>query len=209
MVAARHRSPLLGRQWALIGLIAACLILFLGVSAYADFQPSPYTTTNDCTEMEDPVNFVFWGSSAGWGNSAGHVAHHTGWNSDSGFNQQNWTHNACYDKATQRKGGDGYHIRFFWAHEVSGRKWSEGAAHRERGVACDGNPYPYPGHAVYPNGSAGGSGYDQAKRELRDAMKNYHNWSSAYWGNTWTSTQCNGDRASSNGYVIHVQIGSA
>ena len=67
--------------------------------------------------------------------------------------------------------------------------------------------FPFPcGHAVDANGP-GGSGFDQGRDALEAAfVAAGHVTSRAWWGNTQSLKQCDGDFAASDGWTLFVRL---
>jgi hypothetical protein len=182
--------------------IAAAMAMLVAPAAMADFSSSDYTYDSGCTNPIDPVNFVWYGATAYASNSAYHTQVHTGWGNTSGSSQSFVTHGSCRVLNEQRASAGGsstrFHIRLFQTYhlDANGRYESVGGAHHEDWV------FPC-GHAVDSNGS-NGSGFDQGKAAMFNALYGSHHYYGAnqYWGNTRNFKQCDGDYAGSNGYVL-------
>jgi len=196
-----HQGLATARAWALVAGMS--LALLAASPARADFSSSEYTY-GDCSadSRVDPINFVWYGATAYASNSGVHTQAHTGWSNTDGSSQVFFTHGSCRSNNTQRASAGGsstrFHIRLFQTYHLDdeGRFETVGAAHHE--------DYVFPcGHAVDSNGDAG-SGFDQGKLELFSRLYGTHHYygANAYWGNTISMRQCDGDYAGSNGYVI-------
>jgi hypothetical protein len=152
----------------------------------------------------DPVNVVFhaWGT---WGRAASQVVAHTGWTASSGFTQHLLDHGGCFAQHAQRASGEGsrFHVRIRGQHWDSGLGWAAAAAAHHEDLVL----FPFPcGHAVDANGP-GGSGFDQGRDELEARFRAAgHETSRAWWGNTQSFRQCDGDYAASDGWTVFVRI---
>jgi hypothetical protein len=159
--------------------------------------PSPATRT-------DPVNVVFhaWGT---WGRAEAQVEAHAGWSVTSGSTQSFVGHGACLAMHAQRASGHAsrYHVRIRGQHPDPALGWvALAAAHHEDFVL-----FPIPcGHAVDANGPEG-SGFDQGRDELLRAFAGAgHEVSLAWWGNTRSFKQCDGDWAASDGWTAFIRL---
>lgn len=194
------------RRSLVAGLVA--LGAALAAPASAHFDASSRYTHRGCPETAanrvDPINVVFhaWGT---WGRAVSQIESHAGWTSTSGSTQSFTDHGACYDAHAQRASGEGtrFHVRVRGQHADPSLGWTAtGDAHHEDLVV-----FPVPcGHAVDSNGP-GGSGFDQGREELRIRFEaaghpTYRMW----WGNTRSFKQCDGDYASSDGWVVFVAL---
>jgi hypothetical protein len=155
----------------------------------------------------DPLNVVFhgWGT---WGRAASQIEAHAEWTDESGTAQSFVDHGGCFPMHTQRASGLGSrsHVRFRGQHVDAALGWvAVGGVHHEDLVV-----WPVPcGHAVDANGS-GGSGFDQGRDELLRAFAVAgHAVALAWWGNTQTFKQCDGDWASSDGWTAFVRLHQA
>lgn len=152
----------------------------------------------------DPVNVVFhsWGT---WGRAVSQLESHAGWTDASGSSLAFVDHGACSPLHAQRASGRGsrFHVRLRGQHQDVALGWvAVAGAHHEDLVV-----WPVPcGHAVDANGSAG-SGFDQGRDELlRVFAAGGHQVSLAWWGNTQSFKQCDGDWASSDGWTAFVRL---
>jgi hypothetical protein len=190
-------------------LAVAGLLLGLGSSvAVAHFDAtSPYTHA-ECPaafgNRVDPINVVFtgWGT---WGRAESQIQSHAGWTATSGSAQSFVDHGACRPMHTQRASGEGtrFHVRLRGQHADAALGWTAtGDAHHEDLVV-----FPAPcGHAVDSNGPDG-SGFDQGRDELeRRFVSGGHPSSRAWWGNTQSFKQCDGDYAASDGWVVFIEL---
>ena len=196
----------------LVVVIAALLTATTVVAdGPAHFSSGLYShRRGDCSSRVDPIGAVFYGPADGTtgGNLASAVDHaeaHTGWGVVTlGSGQWFATHGYC-----------GY-----WDGELaSGAAWSTRHHTRLRrtyhadpglGFTTVGTPHYETvescGHVVRRTLN-GVSGYDIARRRLHEAMAaGNHTSFSEYWGNTQPFVQCNGDIASSNGYVRFLYV---
>jgi hypothetical protein len=188
------------------GLFAAsCLVV---VPALAHFDASARYTHRRCPATAaarvDPVNVVFtgWGT---WGRAESQIVSHAGWTDSFGTAQSFADHGSCAPMHTQRASGRAtrFHVRVRGQHWDATRGWTATAAvHHEDLVA-----FPIPcGHAVDANGT-GGSGFDQGRNELeRRFGEAGHATSRAWWGNTQSFKQCDGDYAASDGWTLFVEL---
>jgi hypothetical protein len=176
--------------------------------ASAHFDSSSRYTYRTCPatveSRVDPVNVVFhgWGT---WGRAASQIESHAGWTSTSGSSQSFADHGGCYEMHAQRASGEGtrYHVRVRGQHPDTSLGWTAtGDAHHEDLVV-----FPVPcGHAVDSNGPEG-SGFDQGREELRLRLESAgHPTYRVWWGNTRSFKQCDGDYASSDGWVVFVAV---
>jgi hypothetical protein len=176
--------------------------------ASAHFDASSRYTHQGCPALAenrvDPVNVAFhaWGT---WGRAASQIESHAAWTSSSGSGQSFADHGGCYDAHAQRASGEGtrFHVRIRGQHPDPSLGWTAtGDAHHEDLVV-----FPVPcGHAVDSNGP-GGSGFDQGREELRRRFEAAgHSTHRAWWGNTRSFKQCDGDYASSDGWVVFVAL---
>jgi hypothetical protein len=163
----------------------------------------PATTST----KSDPVNVVFhgWGT---WGRAQSQLESHAGWSSSSGSLQHFLDHGACAPQHTQRASGEGsrFHVRVRGEHWDAELGWTAlAAAHHEDLVL-----FPFPcGHAVDANGAAG-SGFDQGRDELERRFRGAgHGTARAWWGNTQSFKQCDGDYAASDGWTLFVRLHQA
>ena len=190
-------------------LAVAGLLLGLGGGvAVAHFDAaSPYTHAGcpaAVAKRVDPINVVFtgWGT---WGRAESQIQSHAGWTATSGSVQSFVDHGACRPMHTQRASGEGtrFHVRLRGQHPdaVLGCT-ATGDAHHEDLVV-----FPAPcGHAVDSNGPDG-SGFDQGRDELeRRFVSAGHPSGRAWWGNTQSFKQCDGDYAASDGWVVFIEL---
>ncbi len=152
----------------------------------------------------DPVNVVFkgWGT---WGRAAAQIEAHAGWTVTSGSTLSFVDHGVCAAMHTQRASGHAsrFHVRLRGQHWDPVLGWTALAgAHHEDLVV-----YPFPcGHAVDANGSAG-SGFDRGRDDLLRAFAGAgHPVSMAWWGNTQSFKQCDGDWARSDGWTAVIAL---
>jgi hypothetical protein len=182
--------------------------LLVGTPALAHFDAADRYTHAGCPATAgnrvDPINVVFtgWGT---WGRAASQIETHAGWFDTSGSTQSFGDHAGCYSMHAQRASGDGsrFHVRVRGQHADPALGWTAtGDAHHEDLVL-----YPLPcGHAVDSNG-AGGSGFDQGRAELeRSFVVAGHEAERAWWGNTQSFRQCDGDYAASDGWTTFVRL---
>ncbi len=152
----------------------------------------------------DPINVVFttWGT---WGRAESQIETHAGWTVTSGSTQSFVDHGGCLPMHTQRASGQAsrFHVRIRGQHQDPSLGWVAAAsAHHEDFVLL---PVPC-GHAVDSNGS-GGSGFDQGRDELeRQLVSAGHASYRAWWGNTQSFKQCDGDYAASDGWAVFVAL---
>jgi len=189
-------------------LLAAMSLLLVAPPAPAHFDGSGRYTHVACpgtaATRSDPVNVVFgtWGT---WGRAESQVETHVGWTATSGSTQHFLDHGGCFAQHAQRASGEGsrFHVRIRGQHWDSGFGWTAAAgAHHEDLVL-----FPFPcGHAVDANGP-GGSGFDQGRDELEARFRAAgHETSRAWWGNTQSFKQCDGDYAASDGWTLFVRL---
>jgi hypothetical protein len=188
--------------------VVVAVALLSASAAQAHFDASSRYTQLSCpgaaATSADPVNVVFhgWGT---WGRAQSQVSTHAGWSSSSGTTQHLLDHGGCYAQHTQRASGEGsrFHVRLRGQHWDASLGWAAaGAAHHEDLVL-----FPRPcGHAVDANGAAG-SGFDQGRNELEVRLVAAgHPAARAWWGNTQSFRQCDGDYAGSDGWVAFVGL---
>jgi hypothetical protein len=195
-------------RFAVVVALALASAGLAAVPALAHFDASGRYTHGSCPASAatrvDPVNVVFtgWGT---WGRAASQVAAHAGWTDTSGTTHSFVDHGNCAPMHAQRASGSGsrFHVRVRGQHFDSVRGWTAlAAAHHEDLVV-----FPVPcGHAVDSNG-AGGSGFDQGRDELeRRFSAAGHATQRAWWGNTQSFKQCDGDYAASDGWAVFVEL---
>lgn len=176
-------------------------------SGRAHFDSGDRYTHGECpagiANRIDPINVVFhgWGT---WGRAVSQLESHLGWTATSGSSQVFVDHGSCQPQHAQRASGNGtrFHVRLRGQHPDSSLGWTTtGDAHHEDVVW-----FPPCGHAVDASGS-GGSGFDQGRDELltRFAAAG-HTTSVAWWGNTESFKQCDGDYASSDGWTAFIEL---
>jgi hypothetical protein len=179
-----------------------------GAPALAHFDATGGYTHVACpgtaATRTDPVNVVFhaWGT---WGRAESQVQSHADWTSSSGSGQLFVDHGGCSPQHTQRASGEGsrFHLRIRGQHWDPSLGWAATAGVHHEDLVL----FPLPcGHAVDANGP-GGSGFDQGRDELdrrfRDAG---HSTVRAWWGNTQSFKQCDGDYASSDGWTLFIRL---
>jgi hypothetical protein len=179
-----------------------------GAPASAHFDSAEPYTHRACPESPaarvDPINVVFhgWGT---WGRAVSQIETHAGWTETSGSDQLFVDHAACHPMHAQRASGDGsrFHVRIRGQHPDDALRWTAmGDAHHEDLVVV---PWPC-GHAVDSSGP-GGSGFDQGRDELRERFaEGGHTWFRAWWGNTQSFKQCDGDYAASDGWTLFIEL---
>jgi hypothetical protein len=196
------------RRFLVVLVLAAAATLASAAATSAHFDASGRYTHRTCPGVaatrSDPVNVVFhaWGT---WGRSESQVESHADWRSASGSDQFFLDHGGCSVQHAQRASGEGsrFHVR------LRGQLWDQAlgwtaaaAAHHEDLVL-----FPLPcGHAVDANGP-GGSGFDQGRDALEAAFAaGGHATSRAWWGNTQSLKQCDGDYAASDGWTLLVRL---
>ena len=197
-----RRATLAAALAALAALAGAA-----GGPAEAHFDTSSRYTHRSCPAVAesqvDPVNVVFheWGT---WGRAASQIESHAGWTATSGSPQFFADHGGCHEVHAQRASGEGtrFHVRLRGQHADASLRWvAVGAAHHEDVVV-----FPPCGHAVDSNGPEG-SGFDQGRDELeRRFLAAGHSTRRAWWGNTRSFKQCDGDYAASDGWVVYVRL---
>jgi hypothetical protein len=202
------------RSVSLVGVVlvaaAGALAVLLSAPALAHFDVGDRYTHSDCPAEEwnrvDPVNVVFtgWGT---WGRVLSQIESHAGWSATSGSTQSFADHDACYSMHGQRASGDGsrFHVRVRGQHSDGSLGWvATGDAHHEDLVF-----FPVPcGHAVDSDGP-GGSGFDQGRDELEVRFATAgagHAVERAWWGNTQSFRQCDGDYAASDGWTAFIRL---
>lgn len=190
------------------GLIVFGLAMILAAPAAAHFDSSSRYTHSACPPTAenrvDPINVVFasWGT---WGRAVNQIEAHAGWGDTSGFGQTFVDHGACSPLHAQRasRSGTRFHVRVRGQHPDDVLGWTAtGDAHHEDLVL-----FPVPcGHAVDADGSEG-SGFDQGRNELERgfAAAGHATWR-AWWGNTSSFKQCDGDYASSDGWTVFIEL---
>lgn len=207
MLQLRYATARRGARVALSAAAVTTSLFVSAVDAHADFAVYPYTHGSGCSGRIDPITFVYYGQTAHQNNSLNHTATHMGWRNSDGSNQTFSSHGNCRTQHWQRADSCGicnrYHTRAgqTWHQDLLGRYETVLTPHHEEiSVAhlC---------HAVDGNGSRG-SGFDKARSAMiRGHLYTHHYWGDyAYWGNTATRRQCDGDRAGSNGYVAWFAI---
>jgi len=188
--------------------VLAVAALVISVPARAHFDAGTTYTHRTCPAVPDaradPVNVVFhgWGT---WGRAVSQIEAHAGWTATFGMTQHFLDHGVCRPLHAQRASGSGsrFHVRIRGQHPDGELGWAAlGAAHHEDLVF-----FPFPcGHAVDSNGSRG-SGFDQGRDELRDRFAAAgHTSYRAWWGNTQSFKQCDGDYAGSDGWTLYVEL---
>jgi hypothetical protein len=198
----------MGRIAVFVALVVMTAALAGGRPALAHFDSVDRYTHKSCpasaANRADPINVVFtgWGT---WGRAASQVESHVGWSATTGSGQSFADHGSCYPMHAQRASGNGsrFHVRLRGQHKDAALGWTTtGGAHHEDLVLA---PIPC-GHAVDSNGS-GGSGFDQGRDELehRFAAAGHQTWR-AWWGNTQSFKQCDGDYAASDGWTVFVEL---
>lgn len=193
---------------AALALPALLVALALAVPAPAHFDVTDRYTHGSCPATSgnrvDPLNVLFttWGTH---GRALAQTRSHAGWSDEGGSAQTFVDHATCSSMHGQRASASifrsRFHVRVRGQHEDANLGWAAtGDAHHEDFVlTC--------GHAVDANGP-GGSGFDQGRNELREAMAaaghavSTGNW----WGNTQNFKQCDGDLAGSNGYTTYITL---
>jgi hypothetical protein len=194
-----------------LALAAAAVALVGGVvgrPAFAHLDTTSRYTLRGCpatpANRADPINVVFhsWGT---WGRAVSQIESHAGWTAATGTGQSFADHGACFAMHGQRASGSGsrFHVRVRGQHWDPSLGWTAlGAAHHEDLVL-----FPVPcGHAVDSNGSQG-SGFDQGRDELeRRFVVAGHPTYRAWWGNTQSFKQCDGDYAASDGWTLFVTL---
>ena len=200
---ARGVSRLLG-----VAAVLASASLLLAAAAPAHFDTAGRFTHVACpgspATRSDPVNVVFhdWGT---WGRAESQLVAHTGWAAASGTTQHFLDHCGCFPQHTQRASGEGsrFHVRIRGQHWDGGLGWAAAAAAHHEDLVL----FPFPcGHAVDANG-AEGSGFDQGRDELEARFRDAgHETSRAWWGNTQSLRQCDGDYAASDGWTLLVRL---
>jgi len=179
----------------------------LAGAARAHLDSSDRYTHGSCparTENRvDPINVVFhsWGT---WGRAVSQIESHLGWTTTSGTSQSFVEHGKCQSLHAQRASGHGtrFHVRLRGQHPDGALGWTTtAAAHHEDLVL-----FPPCGHAVDESGP-GGSGFDQARDELRARFAGAgHATSAVWWGNTQSFKQCDGDYAGSDGWAVFIEL---
>lgn len=194
-------------RFALVVAVVAASVVSVPV-AMGHFDTTDRYTHRTCpatfSNRADPVNVVFtsWGT---WGRAASQVETHAGWTSTTGSSQTLVDHGGCGPMHAQRASGLGgrFHVRIRGQHQDPALGWvAVAGAHHEDLVLV---PLPC-GHAVDSSGP-GGSGFDQGRDELeRRLVAAGHLASRAWWGNTQSFKQCDGDYAASDGWVVFVAL---
>ena len=194
-----------------ITVAAVGLAMIVAAPAAAHFDSSSNYTHGDCPAISenrvDPINVVFtsWGT---WGRAVNQIEAHAAWRDTSGSGQAFVDHGACHPMHAQRASGTGtrFHLRIRGQHPDDVLGWTAtGDAHHEDLVL-----FPVPcGHAVDADG-AEGSGFDQGRNELERgfAAAGHATWR-AWWGNTSSFKQCDGDYASSDGWTVFIELHQA
>jgi hypothetical protein len=179
-----------------------------GSPALAHLDTADRYTHNACpasaANRVDPINVVFttWGT---WGRAESQIMSHAVWTATSGSTQSFADHGGCLPMHAQRASGHGSrsHVRLRGQHPDETLGWTAtAAAHHEDTVL-----FPVPcGHAVDSNGP-GGSGFDQGRDELeRRFLAAGHSAYRAWWGNTQSFKQCDGDYAASDGWAVLIEL---
>lgn len=187
--------------------LGASVLVLSGV-AHAHFDAGDRYTHAGCPALADnrvdPVNVVFhgWGT---WGRAVSQIESHAGWRATTGSAQHFLDHATCRSLHAQRSSGQAsrFHVRLRGQHPDATLGWTAtGDAHHEDLVLL---PLPC-GHAVDATGP-GGSGFDQGREELRARFEAAgHAASRAWWGNTQSFKQCDGDYAGSDGWTVYVEL---
>jgi hypothetical protein len=196
-------------RFLVVSLLAVGFSLAAGAATTsAHFDASARYTHRGCSAgastRSDPVNVVFhgWGT---WGRAASQVESHAGWKSTSGSGQLFLDHGACSVQHVQRASGEAsrFHVRLRGQHWDPALGWAAAAAAHHEDLVL----FPLPcGHAVDANGP-GGSGFDQGRDALAAAFAVAgHATSRAWWGNTQSFKQCDGDYAASDGWTVFVGL---
>ena len=199
------------RVSAAVLALSGILLALTAARALAHFDAGdPYTHASCPASFEnrvDPINVVFtgWGT---WGRAESQIESHAGWTATSGSTQSFVDHATCRAMHTQRASGEGarFHARLRGQHPDAVLGWTAtGDAHHEDVVV-----FPVPcGHAVDSSGP-GGSGFDQGRDELAVAFANAgHATERAWWGNTQSFKQCDGDYAASDGWTVFIEVHQA
>ena len=197
----------MGRFLAVL-VVAAAGTLVSAAATSAHFDASGRYTHRACpgsaSSRSDPVNVVFhgWGT---WGRAESQIGSHAGWTTGSGSDQRFIDHGGCSVQHAQRASGEGsrFHVRLRGQHWDPALGWAAaGAAHHEDLVL-----FPLPcGHAVDANGPSG-SGFDRGRDALEAAFAaGGHATYRAWWGNTQSLKQCDGDFAASDGWTLFVRL---
>jgi hypothetical protein len=197
--------------------VLACTISFLIVisPAAAHFDNSDKYThdDDDCdlsghgSDHKDPINVVFynWGT---WGRAVNQIQTHANWFVSGAEPQWFRDHGECYVMHDDLADGTGsrYHVRFRGQHSDQALDWPTwGNVHHEDAVSLP-QCLPNGGHAVDSNGP-NGSGYDQGRAQLSWAMwMGGHSYYYAWWGNTGSFVQCDGDTAASDGNTVYISL---
>lgn len=195
-------------RFGLVVVLAALCIAVAGPPALAHLDTTDRYTRRACPasagNRSDPINVVFttWGT---WGRAASQIESHLGWTTTSGSTQWFVDHASCLQLHAQRASGHGsrFHVRIRGQHWDPVVGWTAAAgAHHEDLVL-----FPIPcGHAVDSSGG-GGSGFDQGRDELvRRFTSAGHSSSRAWWGNTQSFKQCDGDYAASDGWTAFIGL---
>ena len=193
---------------AVVSLLVAGCGLATAAATSAHFDASGRYTHRACpvgaSTRTDPVNVVFqsWGT---WGRAASQIESHAAWTSTSGSDQLFVDHGACSVQHAQRASGEGsrFHVRLRGQHWDPALGWAAAAAAHHEDLVL----FPLPcGHAVDANGP-GGSGFDQGRDALEAAFAAAgHATSRAWWGNTQSFKQCDGDYAAADGWMLFIGL---
>ena len=192
-------------------LLALLVLVCAPPPALAHFDTGHYTH-KDCPadnfDRVDPINIVFrdWGTI---GRAVNNLDFHPDWHDQEGTNQAFVDHGNCYDMADQRSSAIALqtrsHIRLHPIHfDDGGVGWTTvGDAHFEDIEGCGIKP----SHAVREDEGPGGSGYDRARNDLFFTFDGFgHSAWYAWWGNTQSMQQCDGQIASSDGNVVWITV---
>jgi hypothetical protein len=196
----RFLAVVLAAAGLALGLVGTVAVAHLDSTSPYTHAGCPATPDN----RVDPINVVFtgWGT---WGRVESQIESHAGWTATSGSAQSFVDHGMCRPLHTQRASGERtrFHVRIRGQHPDDTLGWTAlGDAHHEDlvlfPVAC--------GHAVDSSGPEG-SGFDQGRHELERRFASAgHSAQRAWWGNSRSFKQCDGDYAASDGWVTLIEL---
>jgi hypothetical protein len=187
---------------AAIRLCQGALVCGLGAAlaspASADFQSSEYSYPGGgCSGAIDPVTLVLYGANADRARARSLLQRETGWGGDTNTDQYARSHGHCTpmdgESYTTPAPTNRSHVRYNQTHhrDTKGRLETVGTPHEEDIEFC--------GHSVVS--------FISARNEITFAMNPPFGYSYQYWGNTAAMRQCDGRVASSDGYVVWINIG--
>jgi hypothetical protein len=170
--------------------------------AFAHFDTTNYSCPgggSGCHGAIDPVSLVLYGPDAWYTRARRILEDETGWYGDDSANQAIGSHGICDPMDGESKTDcdvcSRNHVRLnkTYHRDLKNRWETLGTPHDEDFVlSC-------PGHAVVS--------FNSARNRILNAMNPPYAYSYQYWGNTAVLRQCDGRGASSDGYVVWINIG--